>query len=146
MKLGTKIILGFVSVCSIFTAICVVVLFSLLSVQGQSLTLRDQIMPLNDKAAFQLIYSLLAHGNILDYSYNSSQEALDKYYRFDADTVKTLKEIEALLRLELSSSHDSPGSFQTDGERLPVFPDPGQQNPDLGENHGGKSNRAIEHL
>jgi methyl-accepting chemotaxis protein len=132
MKLGTKIILGFVSVCSIFTAICVVVLFSLLSVQGQSMTLRDQIMPLNDKAANQLIYALLAHENILDYSYNSSQEALDKYYRYDAETIKNLKEIETILRQEFATTATQARelsiqmekdylSFQTQANKIPTL-------------------------
>ncbi|MDR1608688.1 MAG: hypothetical protein LBT38_09835 [Deltaproteobacteria bacterium] len=104
MKLGTKIILGYVSTCVLFSLISVVVVFSLLSVQSDSAELRDKIIPLNDQGGYQLTNALHAQEALVEYSYNANQEALDRYRKFDAETVKSHQAIEAIFRQGLSSN------------------------------------------
>ncbi|MDR1870330.1 MAG: methyl-accepting chemotaxis protein [Deltaproteobacteria bacterium] len=105
MKLGSKIILGFVSTCLIFTIISVVVMFSIKSVQGETVTLRDRIMPGNDAAANVTAYSTRAALNILDYSYSSTQESLDLFNKYDALTIESIESIKAMLRQGLAANN-----------------------------------------
>ncbi|MDR2141660.1 MAG: methyl-accepting chemotaxis protein [Deltaproteobacteria bacterium] len=107
MKLGTKIILGFVSICAVFSLISGVVMVSLKSVQAESVVLRDRIMPGNDGAALIMANATNAGLNMVDYSYSGNQSSLDDYNKYDKATREVLTQIEDMIRQGLAANNPS---------------------------------------
>ncbi|MDR2349761.1 MAG: methyl-accepting chemotaxis protein [Deltaproteobacteria bacterium] len=70
MKLGSKIILGFVAVCAIFLLIAVIVAVSVYRVQTDTNHLRDVVMPGNDQVAHLSTNIALETLHIMEYSYD----------------------------------------------------------------------------
>ncbi|MDR1396021.1 MAG: hypothetical protein LBK52_07625, partial [Deltaproteobacteria bacterium] len=105
MKLGSKIILGFVAVCAIFGAIIGVVIYSLVGVKSDTLDLQSRIMPGNDLSAGILASATLAGLNILDFSYSSNEASFKKFQTFDAETVESFEGIRKLVQAGLASGH-----------------------------------------
>ncbi|MDR2613270.1 MAG: methyl-accepting chemotaxis protein [Deltaproteobacteria bacterium] len=74
MKLGTKIIAGFTAVCAVFLVIAAFIAISVRGVQQQTYNLRDIVMPGNDNAAYAQMNALMEGLNVLEYSYDYSDD------------------------------------------------------------------------
>ncbi|MDR0548000.1 MAG: methyl-accepting chemotaxis protein [Deltaproteobacteria bacterium] len=117
MKLATKIILGFVSTCLIFSIISVLVMFSLRSVQNETLLLRDKIMPGNDKTNYVMSFITQAGLNMLDYSYSHAQDSLDKYNQFDNNASQTIEDLKSMIRQGLAANNPAVRDLVTEMEK-----------------------------
>ncbi|MDR2353023.1 MAG: MCP four helix bundle domain-containing protein, partial [Deltaproteobacteria bacterium] len=86
MKLGTKIILGFVVVCVIFIIIAGVNGISLRRVQDDTHLLRDQVMPLSDKAS-NLQFNVMLQGiKTIEYSYTYDDEDWKQAQQYETES------------------------------------------------------------
>jgi methyl-accepting chemotaxis protein len=105
MKLGTKIILGFVAICAIFVIILTIVIFSLLGVQKESGVLRDQIMPANNQAANVLSAASRGGQNIVDFSYSGDENSMRAFESFDVSTMESFATLKRLTQAGLASQN-----------------------------------------
>jgi methyl-accepting chemotaxis protein len=105
MKLGTKIIIGFATVCLIFAVIMVAVFWSLVGVNRENDVLQTQIMPANDISSHVLISAARGGTNILDFGYNGSEESYDKFKKFDSDTLESLSSLKQLSQAGLAKDN-----------------------------------------
>jgi methyl-accepting chemotaxis protein len=105
MRLGTKLILGFIGVCAIFVLIIGVVIYSLKTVDAETIELQDVILPASSEAANVLSSSARGGLNLLDYGYSGEESSLEKFKNFDAEAMKN---IAAIKKLANEVSHDMP--------------------------------------
>ncbi|MDR1084861.1 MAG: methyl-accepting chemotaxis protein [Deltaproteobacteria bacterium] len=117
MKLGTKIILGFTATCLIFVLITGIVIYSLVSVQGQTDDLRNKIMPGNDKAALALASGTRSSLNVLDFSFSASEGALNDYNKYDSATVNAFGDIRNLIRQGLAANNQNVRDLSAQAEK-----------------------------
>ncbi|MDR1044848.1 MAG: methyl-accepting chemotaxis protein [Candidatus Adiutrix sp.] len=77
MKLGSKIILGFIATCAVFVLLSALIIISLSSVRQGAAELEQTVMP-NYAAASSVQYSVVIEGLFtLDYNYSSNPESWD---------------------------------------------------------------------
>jgi methyl-accepting chemotaxis protein len=130
MKLGTKIILGFVATCLIFSIISLVVIFSLSSVQTETTALRDKIMPGSNQTSYAMAYITRAGLNLLDFSFSSTQESLNTYEKYDSMTITAIESLKGMVRQGLAANNAGVRdminqldkdylAFQTQAKKLP---------------------------
>ncbi|MDR2422570.1 MAG: hypothetical protein LBE01_04255, partial [Deltaproteobacteria bacterium] len=114
MKLGSKIILGFVAICAIFAAIIGAVVISLQKVDQGSEDLKSMILPANIDAA--VVQSSIARGglNILDYGYSHAERALKKYGEYESAADSSLANLRRLAGQGLAQG--KPKSLELLGE------------------------------
>ncbi|MDR2141658.1 MAG: methyl-accepting chemotaxis protein [Deltaproteobacteria bacterium] len=106
MKLGSKIIFGFLAICAIFTIITGVVIFSLLGVQKQTEELEALITPANNESSDVLATASRAGLNILDYSYSGDENSLRKFETYDIAVLNSFNVLRRLAQEGLAQ--DSP--------------------------------------
>ncbi|MDR1084860.1 MAG: methyl-accepting chemotaxis protein [Deltaproteobacteria bacterium] len=107
MKLGSKIILGFVAICAIFIIIISVTIISLTGVQRETRDLQEKIMPANDLAADVLASTTRAGLYILDFSYSDNQDSVKQFEKFDQITVDYFQNIRKLIQAGLAANNPS---------------------------------------
>ncbi|MDR0548001.1 MAG: methyl-accepting chemotaxis protein [Deltaproteobacteria bacterium] len=105
MKLGTKIIFGFLAICAIFVVIISVVIFSLMAVNQETDNLGLKIMPANAQAANVLFSAARGGLNILDYGYSNSEKSLTLFNTFDASTLNSLANLKNLAQAGLGQNN-----------------------------------------
>jgi methyl-accepting chemotaxis protein len=99
MKLGSKIILGFVAVCLIFTVISGISVYSLLNIQKETTRLQSVIMPANDTVAEMQVAMILRALNLIDYGYNASEASWNLAEQYHNQTLSTIARFKELVRL-----------------------------------------------
>ncbi len=96
MKLGSKILLGFIGTCAIFLVMVVLVVLALTAVKNDAQSLEKEIVP-TFSAASDTQYSVAIEALFtLDYNYSSSDKSLSEARRFGDNINKLLAEIEVL--------------------------------------------------
>jgi methyl-accepting chemotaxis protein len=96
MKLGTKIILGFMSVCGIFIAVGAFVVVAMMGVRNDTHDLRDNIMP-NDNMIANLQFNVAMEAlYVAEYSYmptSGNWDDVEKYSKRNSDYIVRLKQV-----------------------------------------------------
>ncbi|UQZ88775.1 hypothetical protein C4J81_05975 [Deltaproteobacteria bacterium Smac51] len=111
MKLGTKIILGFVATCLIFMIVSTVVLMSLQSVKQGAEMLQGEVMPANDNvAAIQNGVSMAALF-VADFNYSGSQESWKKYVELHNELTGRLQRLISNMTTGYTASDPSLGEL-----------------------------------
>ena len=98
MKLGTKIIFGFLAICLIFIVISGVVFFSLVNLQGATKLLRDEIMAINNTVANMTTSIALEGGYVTEFSFTFMDDAWKKSETERQLVSKGLAEVRAQFR------------------------------------------------
>ena len=97
MKLGTKIIMGFLLTCAIFMALSAYIIYAMLGVQSDVATLREETMPENDRVAALQSRMLGEAVDINLYEDNGRPEVWQRTRESNAKSVKDFNEIIATL-------------------------------------------------
>jgi len=95
MKLGTKIILGFIATCAIFVAISVYIIFALNVVEGEAVMMEKSVMPTFSSAAEAQYVVAIEALYVLDYDHSANSASWDKslnYRRQVQDEIRKLRE------------------------------------------------------
>ena len=98
MKLGTKIILGFLAISFIYIAISGMVFFNLIRVQHETDLLRDEIVLSNNVVANMTTTLALEGGYVTEFSLNFDEEAWRGGEETQADIVADIGQIRNLFR------------------------------------------------
>ena len=94
MKLGSKIMLGFIGTCAIFLVMVVVVVLSLTAVKEDAKSLENEVMP-TFSAASQTQYSVAIEALFtLDYNYSTNEKSLGEARKFRDTSNARLEEID----------------------------------------------------
>ncbi|UQZ88060.1 hypothetical protein C4J81_02050 [Deltaproteobacteria bacterium Smac51] len=130
MKLGHKILLGFISSCAIFIALSVYIIISLRSVQTDSNVLANDVMPVFS-AASEVQYTVAVEALFMvDFNYSSNEQSLNRAREFGERVAASLKTIMAETREGTMSRNQrviglareveaNYGDFETMNEALP---------------------------
>ncbi|MDR1608786.1 MAG: methyl-accepting chemotaxis protein, partial [Deltaproteobacteria bacterium] len=103
MKLGSKIILGFVATCAIFAVIITIVVFSLLGVKRENNLLSALIMPANNESANVLSGASRGGLSVLDYGYSENEASIKDFEAFDVATLAALAKLKRLTQEGLAN-------------------------------------------
>ncbi|UQZ89262.1 hypothetical protein C4J81_08670 [Deltaproteobacteria bacterium Smac51] len=96
MKLGTKIILGFMATCLIFVVLSIYIIVSMLRVERSSLATEKEVMPTLN-AATSMQYAVAIEGLFtVDFSYSSNRDSWDTARRFTANNNEYLSSLKDL--------------------------------------------------
>ncbi len=79
MKLGTKIVLGFVATSLVFMVVNAIILFSLQSVKNGAQMLKDEIMPANDLVADLQYEMAMAALYVANFNFSSDPASWEKF-------------------------------------------------------------------
>ena len=93
MKLGTKILLGFVGTCVIFLILSALIVVGLNGVKSGSQTLQGEVMPTYSVAAATQYSVALEALYALDYNYSANDASLGSARDFKAQTLAQIDEI-----------------------------------------------------
>ena len=105
MKLGTKIILGFVVVCAIFIAVSAVALLNLYKISSDTVDLRDKIMPGNTTVShLETAISQVAI-YVTDYSYSAKDEVFKQAEATGATARDLIDSFKNMMRDGLASNN-----------------------------------------
>ncbi|UQZ87705.1 hypothetical protein C4J81_00110 [Deltaproteobacteria bacterium Smac51] len=99
MKLGTKIMMGFIGTCLIFLVLTVFVFVSLMSVSRQSNTLNHEVMPTFSTASAMQYAVATESLSALDYNYSVNPDMWKDVERFQKENNTYLAEIKRLSAL-----------------------------------------------
>jgi methyl-accepting chemotaxis protein len=105
MKLGTKIILGFVVICVIFIAVSLVALYSLINIRHQTGDLRNKIMPGNDMVSALESNIEMVAVNIIEYCYNFDPELWKRAQSYHDRNTDTFNKLKGMVREGLASNN-----------------------------------------
>jgi methyl-accepting chemotaxis protein len=105
MKLGTKIILGFVVICVIFIAISLVALYSLTNIRNETVGLRDITMPGNEIVSKLQSDIELEAINIVEYTYSFDTNLWKNSVAYHEDIGKGFAGLKELVRKGLAGDH-----------------------------------------
>ncbi|MDR0548002.1 MAG: methyl-accepting chemotaxis protein [Deltaproteobacteria bacterium] len=130
MKLGSKLILGFLGLCVVFILTMLLLGFSLSEVDHETEELQNLILPANAEASNILSSAARGGLNLLDYGYSGDVESLRKYTNFDATTLKNLEALKQVTKeglgdefpqtLELVANAETRyQTFRTEAQTLP---------------------------
>lgn len=98
MKLGTRIVLGFVAVCLIFTILSVYIVISLGSVRNTAQTLEDEISPALTQAAASRFAVTAASVFVTHYNYTSSPESWKQVEAYTSDLRESVETLDKITR------------------------------------------------
>ncbi|MDR1308341.1 MAG: methyl-accepting chemotaxis protein [Deltaproteobacteria bacterium] len=105
MKLGTKIILGFVVICVIFIAVSLVALRSLTNIRDETASLRDLIMPGNDLVAELQSNVGLEALNIVQFGYDLNPDRWKAASTFHDSVIDDIGKLKNMVRSGLASDN-----------------------------------------
>ncbi|MDR2198439.1 MAG: methyl-accepting chemotaxis protein [Deltaproteobacteria bacterium] len=118
MKLGTKIILGFVAVCVIFVLITAYTAVSLIRVQSDTHYLRDLVMPGNDVAG-ALQYSIAMESlSIMEYSYTFDDADWKVVTDYNNDVNNNLSTLRDLISKGLAKNNQQARDYAAQVEKM----------------------------
>jgi methyl-accepting chemotaxis protein len=103
MKLGTKIILGFVVVCAVFITISAVAVFSLQGIRASTTDLRQNIMPGNDLVSGLQASFITEAVYVTEYSFTADEAVWKEATALNAVILSNIDEFKNMLRGGLAS-------------------------------------------
>jgi methyl-accepting chemotaxis protein len=118
MKLGTKIILGFIGVCVIFVLITSYVAISLFRVQSNTHDLRDLVMPGNDIAAALQLSIALESLSVVEYSYSFNEAVWKTATEGTAEVQKNLDQLRDMIGKGLAKNEPTARDQATQVEKV----------------------------
>ncbi|MDR2443743.1 MAG: methyl-accepting chemotaxis protein [Deltaproteobacteria bacterium] len=116
MRLGTKIILGFVAVCVIFVAISLVAVISLSTIKSDTTDLREKIMPGSDLAAFIQASIIQEAVAVTEYSYNAEPNAWKEAERLNVVNLDAINRFKTMIRNGLADDNSNIRDLVTKSE------------------------------
>jgi methyl-accepting chemotaxis protein len=105
MKLGTKIIVGFVVICVIFIVISLVALYSLTNIRNETVGLRDITMPGNELVSTLQADIELEAINIVEFTYSFDTNLWKNSVGYHDNIGKGFTELKELIRKGLAGDH-----------------------------------------
>ncbi|MDR2405496.1 MAG: methyl-accepting chemotaxis protein [Deltaproteobacteria bacterium] len=118
MKLGTKIILGFIAVCVVFVLITGYVAISLIRVQKETQDLRDLIMPGNNAAAELQFNIAMESLSIIEFSYTFNDDNWKQVESYNAQVNANLDQLKNLIAKGLAKDNPQARDLATQVEKM----------------------------
>ncbi|MDR2460275.1 MAG: methyl-accepting chemotaxis protein [Deltaproteobacteria bacterium] len=110
MKLGSKIILGFVAVCAIFLIISVIIGVAIIKVQRGTYDLRSVVMPGNDAASNMSTNIIMEALNLIEFSYDLDENTWKNSLKYREEVKKYLTTLRGLVNQGLAN--DNPQTIE----------------------------------